>query len=136
MDIGLLHDIPNIHLPGNGLPAKTVKERYPQIRVGRSVHSLKEAKQAERDGADYVLYGHCFETNCKQGKPPNGLEVLSKIANELQIPVYAIGGINPDRVDVVRNTGAAGIAVMSGIFASCDPVASARNLFEKCKEER
>ncbi len=136
LDIALLNDIPNVHLPGHGLQTTIVKKCYPLLRVGRSVHSLEEAKQAERAGADYVLYGHCYETNCKQGKTPNGLGLLSKIAGELQIPVYAIGGIIPNRVDSVRNTGADGIAVMSGIFASREPEATVQNFFGKCKEEK
>src|SRR5699024_10322177 len=62
LDIALLKGIPNLHLPEHGIQVKMVKQTYPDLRVGCSVHSYDKAKQAENDGADYVLYGHCFET--------------------------------------------------------------------------
>ena len=68
--------IPNLHLPEQGFPVKKVKEHFPHLQIGRSVHSLETAKQAERDGVDYVLYGHCFETNSKKGKAPNGINPI------------------------------------------------------------
>ena len=76
MDIALLRQIPNIHLPSHGLPVKEVKNQFPYMQVGRSVHTLDEAIQAEKDGADYVLYGHCFETNSKRGLAPNGIDTI------------------------------------------------------------
>jgi thiazole tautomerase (transcriptional regulator TenI) len=55
---------------------------------------------------------------------------------ELHIPVYAIGGITPDRVKEIRQTKADGIAIMSGIFSSSDPLASAIQFYERCKEQQ
>ncbi len=135
LDFALLYGIPNVHLPGHGLPVQAVKKHYPQLNVGCSVHSLGEAIQAERDGADYVLYGHCFETECKQGLPPNGIGLLSEIVQALRIPVHAIGGITPDRVSLIKSAGAGAIAVMSGIFSAQDQVGSSRSFYDNCKED-
>lgn len=73
LDIALSNGIQTIHLPERGLSVQQVKDQYPQLRVGRSVHDYEGAMDAERQGADYVLYGHCFETNSKKGKAPNPL---------------------------------------------------------------
>lgn len=134
LDVALLFDIQTIHLPGHGLPLQLVKKSFPQLTVGRSVHSLEEAIAAEQAGADYVLYGNCFETTCKPGKPANGLELLTVITKALKIPVYGIGGITPDRALEVSESGASGIAVMSGIFAAHDPMKEARNFQNICQE--
>ena len=133
LDVALLKKIPNIHLPSYGLPIKAVKSQFPHMRVGRSVHSLEEAKQAEKEGSDYVLYGHCFETNSKKGLAPNGIEPLVEMKKELHIPVFAIGGITPDRVQILQEVKADGIAVMSGIFSANDPKKSAIQFLKKCE---
>ncbi|MCM3571109.1 thiazole tautomerase TenI [Neobacillus mesonae] len=131
LDAALLSGIRNIHLPGHGLPTKQVRAKFPFMRIGCSVHSFEEAKQSEEDGADYVLYGHVFETNSKAGLAPRGVKELEEIKKRLVIPVYAIGGITADRVDDIHVDG---IAVMSGLFSAENPKAAAMYYLEKCKE--
>lgn len=135
LDVAILSNIPNIHLPSHGLPTKRVREVFPKLKIGRSVHSLGEAKEAIAAGADYVLYGHVFETDSKKGRPARGIDELITIKKELQIPVYAIGGITPEKLNTIRQTKVDGIAVMSGIFTADNPVAAAKLLSEKCKED-
>ena len=130
LDIALLMGIPNIHLPKKGLPIRMVKQHFPHIRVGRSVHSFEGAKKAEREGANYVLYGHCFETNSKKGKAPNGIEPMLEMIEELRIPVYAIGGITLNHIDALQQVRADGIAVMSGIFSAENPITATKQYFE------
>jgi thiazole tautomerase (transcriptional regulator TenI) len=132
LDVALLTNLINIHLPTHGLPVKLVKEQYPTMSVGRSVHSVAEAIQAEKDQANYVIYGHCFETNCKKGLSPNGIDPLIEIKKALTIPVYAIGGITPDRLPIIKDCQIDGIAVMSGIFSSENPRDSALKYVERC----
>jgi thiazole tautomerase (transcriptional regulator TenI) len=135
LDIAMLMGIQSVHLPEKGLPVKMVKQNFPHIRVGRSVHSYEGAKKAERDGADYVLYGHCFETNSKKGRTPNGIQPIFKMKEELRIPVYAIGGITLNKIDTLQQVGADGIAVMSGIFFSEKPFSSTKQYYEAIKHE-
>jgi thiazole tautomerase (transcriptional regulator TenI) len=135
LDIALLMGIQSIHLPEKGLPVKMVKQNFPQIRVGRSVHSYEGAKKAERDGADYCLYGHCFETNSKKGKTPNGIPPILKMKAELRIPVYAIGGITLNKIDTLQQVKADGIAVMSGILSAEDPFFTTKKYYEAIKHE-
>lgn len=132
LDVVLLTNLINIHLPTHGHPVKLVKEQYPTMNVGRSVHSVEEAIQAEKDLANYVIYGHCFETNCKKGLTPNGIDHLISIKKALTIPVYAIGGIAPEHLPLLKECQIDGIAVMSGIFSSENPRDSALKYVERC----
>lgn len=81
--------------------------------IGVSVHSLEEAKEAEKSGASYVTAGHIFVTDCKKGAAPRGLDFLREIVEGVSVPVYGIGGISRGNVDSIRETGAAGACIMS-----------------------
>jgi len=91
--------------------------------LGVSVHSVKEAIEAEKHEAHYILFGHIFKTNCKKDLPPKGLELLMAIKREVNIPVIALGGINPENIKEVKKTGADGVAVMSAIMEAEHPYA-------------
>ncbi|MGP7818327.1 thiamine phosphate synthase [Niallia sp. 01092] len=132
LDVAALLHIENVHLPGAGLPVKAVKDFYPEKVIGTSVHTITEAKKAQKDGADYVLYGHCFTTNSKKGKAPIALESIQQMKQELSVPLYVIGGITEEKVDQLHHFGADGIAVMSGIFSSSNPLEAVKKLHERC----
>lgn len=83
---------------------------------GVSVHSLSEAIEAEKRGANYIIYGHVFNTDCKKGLKPRGLIEFKEICNKVNIPVYAIGGINKENYKNVLEAGADGVAVMSSLM--------------------
>ena len=71
--------------------------------VGVSVHSLDEAIKAQSMGAAYITAGHIFATDCKKGVPPRGIEFLKNVCNSVSIPVYAIGGIDENNIDSIKN---------------------------------
>ena len=81
--------------------------------VGTSVHSAEDAVKAEAMGADYLIAGHVFETDCKKGLPVRGIGFIKEVTGSVSIPVYAIGGIDPDNFRSVLNAGAKGICIMS-----------------------
>lgn len=85
-------------------------------KVGVSVHSLEEALEMERLQADYLVAGHVFATDCKKGLKPRGIEFLREICSVVKIPVYAIGGITNENIEVVLQAGAKGVCVMSGMM--------------------
>jgi len=102
-----------------------------RLRIGASVHSLEEAVEAELKGADWVTFGPIYETPSKRPfGPPQGLERLATVSRGLRIPVVAIGGITPERVEEVLAAGARGVAVISGILAA-DSAADATRRFLK-----
>ncbi|WP_082096626.1 thiamine phosphate synthase [Paenibacillus wulumuqiensis] len=93
--------------------------------AGRSVHTTAHAIQAEQEGMDYLFYGHIYKTPSKRGVPARGIHQLHQLCGAVHIPVIAIGGIQPQHAEELVRAGAAGIAVMSGIFAADDPAEQA-----------
>ncbi|MDR5658727.1 thiamine phosphate synthase [Serpentinicella sp. ANB-PHB4] len=82
-------------------------------KMGVSVHSLEEAKKAEKLGASYLLAGHVFSTDCKKGLAPRGLDFIKNIKENTSIPLIAIGGIDYNNMHQVYQSGADGVAMMS-----------------------
>ena len=99
-------------------------------RVGVSVHSVEEAKEAESLGADSVTAGHIFRTDCKKGVPERGLSFLKEVVDSVGIPTYAIGGIDLDVIDDVYQTGSAGVCLMSMMMNS--PEEHIREIAKRC----
>ena len=90
--------------------------------VGVSVHSIAEAHYAQAHHADWLIAGHIFPTACKPDLPPRGIPFLQQICDAVSIPVYAIGGITPEKVPELKAAGATGICVMSALMTCDDPV--------------
>ena len=99
-------------------------------RVGISVHSVDEAVEAESLGAESVTAGHIFPTVCKKGVPQRGTRFLMDAVASVDIPVYAIGGIDADVIEKVRNCGASGVCLMSVMMGS--PEGHIRRLAQIC----
>lgn len=110
-----------IHLPLPILRQLCEEEKARFTVIGASTHSLEEAREAASLGCTYVTAGHVFETACKEGLPGRGLDFLREVCAGLSIPVYAIGGISPSNIGLVRAAGAAGACVMSGAM-ECENV--------------
>lgn len=88
------------------------------IKTGCSIHLVEEAVEARNMGASYITAGHVYATDCKKGLAPRGLDFLKNVCDSVDIPVYAIGGINIDdgRRKEVKKYGAAGSCIMSGMM--------------------
>ncbi len=80
---------------------------------GVSTHSINEALTCQNYGASYITFSHIFETDCKKGLAPKGLAELEKICKAVDIPVYALGGIDPQNALSCINVGAFGVCMMS-----------------------
>jgi thiazole tautomerase (transcriptional regulator TenI) len=132
-DLASITNIQRVQLPGNGLPLPLLKEHFPTLSFGRSVHSYEEAKTAMSEGADWVLYGHLYETGSKASLQPRGTDELHKIISALTIPVYAIGGIKPSHIE---DLAVAGVAVMSSIFGSDCAITAAKSYYDAMNAKR
>lgn len=84
--------------------------------IGTSVHSLQDMMTAMQCGATYVFAGNIYPTDCKVGLPGRGLEFLSQVCSISTIPVYAIGGITPEKMPNILMAGASGGCMMSGFM--------------------
>ena len=125
----------DIHLPLTVLRDFPDYIRHKFKIIGVSVHSAEEAAEAEKLGADYLIAGHIFQTDCKRDLPPRGLEFLKNVCRSVSIPVYAIGGISPENADKIKSSGAAGACIMSGFMKCDDPAGLLSELHKKSEEK-
>lgn len=134
VDVAMLVGADGVQLGERGigvLPARRLLGT--DALIGRSVHDVAGAVQAERDGASYLIAGHIFETGSKAGQPGRGLDWLREIVATVNIPVIAIGGITLERLGPVLETGAHGIAMGREILLASDPQAVAREAAQVIK---
>ena len=90
--------------------------------IGKSVHSLNEAVEAERLGVDLLVFGPVYETPAKAAYgSPLGLSQLRSVCQAVRIPVFAIGGISPERALECRQAGAHGVAAVSSLMQAGEP---------------
>ena len=85
-------------------------------KIGVSIHSIDEAKEVEMLGATYIVAGHIFVTECKKDLKPRGLNFIKNLSSILTIPIFAIGGINKENSNLVLNSGAFGVCMMSSLM--------------------
>lgn len=99
------------------LPYKVFMENIKRLKefniVGVSTHSVDEALNAQKFGADYITSSHIFPTDCKKDLEPRGLDFLKKVCESVNIPVYALGGINNENARLCIDVGAKGVCMMS-----------------------
>lgn len=118
-----------VHLPGAaGSVAAARAVVGAAALIGRSVHSLEGALDAEAEGADYVMLGTIFATASKPGRAPAGLRLVTLVAGAIRIPIIAIGGIAEENVAATLAAGAWGVAVMSGILCAAAPTIAVARL--------
>lgn len=96
--------------------------------VGVSVHSLDEARQAQKLEANFAMAGHIFATDCKPGVEPRGIDFLAEICRETTIPIYAIGGIDLETITQAKKAGSSGACLMSALMTCEDPAAFIREV--------
>ncbi|MBZ4219793.1 MAG: thiamine phosphate synthase [Chlorobium sp.] len=130
VDIALASKADGVHLGQQDLPARAARKLLGETAIiGVTASSLKEALQAEQDGADYIGFGHIYPTHSKlKESSPLGLDILQKTAALVSLPILAIGGINQENAASVISSGASGIAVISAISKANDPARAAREL--------
>ena len=112
-----------LHLPLHAFLALGEKEKRVFPTIGVSCHSLDDVIAAQDGGCSYVTLGHIFATDCKRGLPGRGLDFLTDVCRHASVPVYAIGGIDKDNIARVRDAGASGACIMSGLMACPNPAA-------------
>lgn len=114
---------------GSGLHVSEARlEQLPSLRrslgmeslLGISCHSQENAIHAKEFGADYVVFGSVFETPSHPDIRPAGLATLRQVCEAVNIPVYAIGGINADNAKDCFENGAYGIAAIRAAWEHAD----------------
>ncbi len=136
VDLCLALDAAGVHLPSRGLSVDLARALVgPEKWVSVSCHSILELKQVEALGADFAVLGPIYDTPSKRPYgAPLSLAVFKQAASEIQIPLFAIGGITQSRLSDIFSAGADGVAMISEISMADDIQARCRSLVQALKK--
>jgi len=90
------------------------------VVIGKSTHSLAQARAAQREGADYIGFGPIFATPTKPDYQPIGLKDIKQAHLDVNLPIFCIGGIKIDNLEQVITAGARRVAIVSGLLKASD----------------
>ncbi len=125
VDIALAVEADGVHLGQEDLPLPVARNLAPDLLIGASTHSLEEALQAQKDGADYINVGPIFPTKTKkEAEHFLGPDAITRISPYIKIPFTVMGGINESNVDQVLTKGGQRVAMVTAII-------KAENIAEK-----
>lgn len=121
-DLAVLTDADGVHVGQEELTVRHVRRIVgPNRLIGVSTHNIEQARQAVEDGADYLGVGPVFPSQTKTFEQLAGLEFVRQVAEEIQLPWCAIGGITPDNLPDLLSAGATRIALSNAVFSSNAP---------------
>lgn len=116
-----------VHVGADDMPVKLARKLLGEgALVGATAKSVEAAKNAQKDGANYLGVGAIFETKTHVKTKRTSIETFKEIKENVEIDVYAIGGLNYDNVDILKDTGFDGICVVRAIM-------DAENVYEETK---
>ena len=121
VDIAMACNADGVHLGQDDLPLHAGRKLLQNKIIGISTHDIVQARQAQRDGADYIGFGPMFGTTTKDtGLTARGIDMLKQIRAAVTIPIVAIGGINEQNISQVWQAGANSAAIISDILGAED----------------
>ncbi|MDX6767833.1 MAG: thiamine phosphate synthase [Candidatus Methylacidiphilales bacterium] len=112
----------------DGTVAAARKLAGPDALVGKSTHSLDQARAAEQEAPDYIGFGPIFATATKPDYVPIGTEAIQAMAREITLPAFCIGGIKRENAAGLVAMGARRLVIVSGLLQAPDPEAYAREV--------
>ena len=119
--------VEGVHVGQNDAPIEIVRQKAArEILVGKSTHSLEQARAAQCEGADYIGFGPIFATPTKPDYAPIGLENIRRVHAEVNLPIFCIGGINIDNLQNVIDAGAKRVVMVSALLKAHNIVDYAR----------
>ena len=130
VDVALAAGADGVQLGEAAMPVEAARRLAPRLLIARSVHSVEGAREAEAQGADFLVVGTIFATGSKADIQPAGPGLLERIAKSVSLPFLAIGGVTSRNVSQVMAAGATGAAVISAILSASDPRVAAETLKE------
>jgi thiamine-phosphate pyrophosphorylase len=128
LDVAMAVGADGVHLGQDDLPLPAARRLWPGGMVGRSTHSLGQALDAQRDGADYIGVGPVHATPTKPGRLAVGLSLVGEAAAQVHIPWFAIGGIEASNLGEVLHAGARRVALVRAVCDAADVEQATRAL--------
>jgi thiazole tautomerase (transcriptional regulator TenI) len=125
LDIALAARAHGAQLTSRSMTVADARRIAPKLKLGASIHSPEEAVLAGQDGADWCIAGNVFETDSHPGLPGRNGIFISQVVARSDIPIIAIGGIQPDQIPSLLECGAYGIATIRGIWEAKNSEAAA-----------
>ncbi len=115
VDVAMAAGAAGVHLPAGSITASEWRAITPAgFLIGVSCHTFDEVLLAEKEGADYVLFGPVFSPRSKMSDlAPRGLDELRRVSRAVKIPVLALGGITWENTGACMEAGGAGVAGIS-----------------------
>lgn len=131
-DLAIAADADGVHLGQDDLPDEAVRALpgFEGRLIGRSTHSLEQARAAIKEGADYIAVGPVYATPTKAGRPAVGTGLISDVAAIADRPFVAVGGIDHGNAPAVVEAGARAIAFVRAVYDAPDPAEATRRLHE------
>lgn len=135
VEVAIQSKADGIHVGQEDMTASQVRKKVgDSMIIGVSVHSVEEALEAVKNGADCLGVGAMFSTSTKTDVSVLPKEVLRDICAAVDIPVVAIGGISKENMQELSGTGVDGVALVSAIFGA-DEIESECRLLRRLSEE-
>lgn len=132
IDIAAILEADGVHLGQDDLDVHSAKEILgDNAIIGVSTHAPEQAIKAVEDGADYIGVGPVYTTPTKQGRTPVGLDFVNWVSDNIEIPAFAIGGIDLENIDEVIKAGAKKVSVVRAIINADSPQKAAEKFFNK-----
>ena len=121
-DVAAAVNADGVHLGETDLPVNLARKVCGhEFIIGRTAHSIDEAKQAVREGVDYLGVGPCYPSTTKQFEYFASDAFLRDVSKEIQLPIFGIGGIASDNIDRLIHLGVTRVAIASSITGAADP---------------
>ena len=137
VDLALAVGADGVHLGQDDLPPRAARPLLrPGMVLGRSTHSVGQAREAQVEGADYIAVGSMFPTRTKPDFQLVGPELIRAIRPETRSPLVGIGGVTRENVAEVIRAGADGVAVISAVCGAPDPAAATREFLAAIRAAR
>src|SRR3989440_8375945 len=119
--------VEGVHVGQDDHAIEIVRQKaHHEILVGKSTHSLEQARAAQREGADYIGFGPIFATPTKPDYKPIGLTDIKQVHVDLALLIFCIGGIKIDNLAQVIAAGARRVVIVSGLLKAPDIAEYAR----------